>query len=334
MRTSLLVVVMSCVSCGTSGGPGGGAVDLPTSGAGPFLPLDASDPRWSALNTPFVLHDSGADLDTPVVLARGERLTLWVAATRGKATDIERADATRLADGFGDLVPALAADQQWEMGAVTSPSIVPGDPIDPDAPWIMFYGAAGAIGYATSVHGDDWLKAVGPTLTADGREEGTRLSAPSVVRIGNRLRVYYEAAGAIWAAETSYADVAAMRRATWTRLDADNGSALRNPFVQRPPWAHAITAAHARVAMTAAGRLRHDLYLTASMATVGTMTTTSSCGFASSYTGDDFVIAPTPILPLTPATHSPTETPYGAEQLLLYIAQSGARQAVAAATSP
>jgi hypothetical protein len=325
---------MAVAGCGSLGGPGGGAVDLPVSGSGPFSPLDPSDPKWSSLNAPFVLQDSGADLESPFVLARGDQLSLWATTTRMHVTDIERADATKLEVGFGDLAPALASDQQWEAGAVASPSIIAGDPIVPSATWIMFYSAAGKIGFATSVGGDTWMKAIGPTLSADGREEGDMLSSPAAVRIGERLRVYYVAAGAIWAAETSYADVAAMRAVTWTRLDGEPSTARRDPMLTSPSWARGVTGVSARVVETPAGRVRHDLYFSASMPKYTTMTAASSCGFAGSFTGDGFATAAAPIVPLTQPTHAPSETPYRAGALLLFIEQSGARQAVAAATSP
>jgi hypothetical protein len=60
----------------------------------------------------------------------------------------------------------------------------------------------------------------------------------------------------------------------------------------------------------------------------------ATCGFASSFTGDRFETADTPILPLKAATHAPAETPYRDGALLLYIARAGARDAVAAAHSP
>jgi hypothetical protein len=327
----MIVLSFALAACGAIGGTGGGATDLPSSGSGPFQPLAASDPQWSELNAPFVLQDSGADLDSPAVLVDGDKMTIWVAATRNHVTDIERADAARLEDGFGDLTPVLTAGDAWEHGDVASPSLIVGDG---SAPWILFYGAAGAVGYATSADGNSWQKASGPVLLANGAEEGGALTSPAAVRIDDRVRVYYEASGAIWAADTAYADVVARRALTWTRLDGEVATAVRDPMLRRPPWASAVAAVRARVVTTPAGRTRHDLYFTALDATVQTMSATSTCGFAGSYVGTAFEMGGAPIVPLTQATHAPIATSYRAFELLLFASQAGARQAIAAGTSP
>ena len=80
--------------------------------------------------------------------------------------------------------------------------------------------------------------------------------------------------------------------------------------------------------------MRHDLYFTAVTAPTPMQPTISTCGFASSFTGDRFVTASAPILPLKSATRAPAETPYRDGALLLYIERSGAHDAVAAAHSP
>jgi hypothetical protein len=333
-RKDCLGLLLLIAGCGSLGGPGGGASNLPVSGSGPFSPLDPSDPRWSSLSAPFVLQDGDADLDSPFVLARGDRLSLWATTTRSHVIDIERAEADQLESGFGALQPALVADQPWEEGAVQSPSLIAGNPIVPAARWIMFYNAGGAIGLATSTTGTDWSKHDGPTLIADGAEEGDSLSSPAAVRIGDRVRVYYLASGAVWAAEAEYAEVAAMRSVSWTRLDGDTRSSGRDPIITRPTWARAIVGVTAHVTETPAGRLRHDLYFTAASATYMRLSTTTGCGFASSYTGEDFVIAAAPIVPISQPRRGPAETPYRAGALLLFIEQAGARRSVAAATSP
>jgi hypothetical protein len=326
--------MIAAAGCGSIGGAGGGAANLPVSGSGPFRPLDPSDPTWSSINAPIVLHDSGTDFDSPFVLARGDQLRVWLTSTRMQVTDIERAEASRLEVGFGDPSPVLVADQPWEQGAVSSPSLIPGDPIVPAGKWLLFYSAGGAIGFATSIAGDKWVKPGGFTLTANGREEGGQLSSPAAVRIGDRVRVYYTAEGAVWAVEAPYDDVAAMRPVMWTRLDGDATSAARDPIIRAPAWAKTLTGVSARVTETPVGRVRHDLYFTAAMASYMMKTGASGCGFASSYSGTDFATAAAPIIPLGQATHAPSETPYRAGALLLFIEQSGARQSVAAATSP
>jgi hypothetical protein len=324
------------LGCGATGDAGGGASHLPVSGSGPFKPL-APDPALTNINPPFVLLENTADLDDAWVVAYGDQLALWVTARRANVTDIEHADALTLEDGFLPLTQAILPDQAWEAGAVTGPSLIAGDPVVRGAPWVLFYGGGGAIGWATApaiTLGHVWTKAPGPALLANGAEEGVVLASPAVVRIGDRVRVYYLAEGAIWAADAPYEDVVAARAATWTRLDGDPATPERDPMLRAPSWALSIGRFTARAALTPAGRVRHDLYFTAVAAATPAAESVSTCGFASSFSGDRFSTSATPILPLKTATRAPSETPYRDGALLLYIQRAGARDAVAAAHSP
>jgi hypothetical protein len=335
----LMMLVMTlaiAAGCGVTADSGGGAEHLPVSGSGPFMPL-APDPSLDAINVPFVLADSGADLDDPWVVRYGDEMALWVTARRANVTDIEHADSFALEQGFLPLTQAILPDQAWEAGAVTGASLIAGDPVVPHGLWVLFYSGGGDIGWATApaiTLGHKWTKAPGPALLADSAEEGAELSSPAVVRLGDRVRVYYLAAGAIWAAEAPWDDIAAGRATTWTRLDGDPGTPERDPMLVAPSWALSIARFTARADETPAGRVRHDLYFTAVTAPTAAQPSISTCGFASSFTGDRFVAASTPILPLRAATHAPAETPYRDGALLLYIARAGARDAVAAAVSP
>jgi hypothetical protein len=329
-------LLMIASGCGATGGSGGGASHLPVSGAGPFTPLEP-DPAFDQINPPFVLSDNNADLDDPWVVDWGEQMALWVTARRANVTDIEHADSFALEQGFMVLSQAILPDQAWEAGAVAGASLIAGDPVVPNGIWVMFYAGGGALGWATApaiTLGHNWTKAPGPALLADGAEEGTELSSPAVVRLDDRVRVYYLASGAIWAAEASWDDVVAGRATTWARLDGDPATPERDPMLRTPPWATSIGRFTARADKTPAGRVRHDLYFTAVTGATAAQPSISTCGFASSFTGDRFETATTPILPLKSATHAPAETPYRDGALLLYIARSGARDAVAAAHSP
>jgi hypothetical protein len=336
MRARFLALALAVAGCGATPDAGGGASHLPVSGAGPFKPL-SPDPSLDKITPPIVLLDNTADLDDPWVVALGDEMALWVTARRANVTDIEHADALSLEEGFLPLTQAILPDQAWEAGAVTGPSLIAGDPVVPRATWILFYSGGGAIGWATApaiTLGHTWTKAPGPALLADGAEEGTELSSPAVVRLDDRVRVYYLAAGAIWAADAPYADVVAGRATTWTRLDGDPATPARDPMLRAPSWAVSIGRFTARAATTPTGRVRHDLYFTAVTAATSTQESVSTCGFASSFTGDGFATAPAAILPLRSATHAPAETPYRDGALLLYIQRAGARDAVAAARSP
>ncbi|MFI5291040.1 MAG: hypothetical protein ACHQ17_15375, partial [Polyangia bacterium] len=202
--------------------------------------------------------------------------------------------------------------------------------------WVLFYSAGGAIGWSTAADGHSYLKAPGPALFADGAEEGHLLGAPAAVRLGDRVRVYYAANGSIWAAEAPWADIIARRATTWTRIDGDPSTPVRDPMVRGAPYAISVDRPQARAAMTPGGRLRHDLYFTAIIPSLSgpAGTTTTTAGFASSFTGDLFEVAPAPILPAMQVGRSPAETPYQDHAILLYADQFGARQAIAAAESP
>lgn len=328
MRRLLALPLVAALLCGcaSTGDAGGGANNLPVSGAGPFRPLQP-DPDI-AIDAPFVLRDNLADLDEPSVLADGEALAIWVTARRGPVgaveTRIEHADAPRLNDGFGDLELAIAADQGWEAGGVSGPAVLR------DTPWILFYSGGGAIGWATAPDGHAWQKAPGPALTADGLAEGNVLGAPAVTHVGDKIRVYYGAGGVIWAAEAPFADVAERRVTSWTRLDGDPTTPARDPMVSQAPFGVWLDRPSARATRTPAGRVRHDLYFTAYTGTE----TVSTCGFASSFDGDRFVVGSKPILPPLTIVRAPTETPYGPLAVLMYVQRLGSRDSIAAAQSP
>lgn len=335
MRASFALLI-ALAGCGAPGDSGGGASHLPVSGSGPFTPLQP-DPALDMINPPFVLIDGAADLDDTWMVNYGDQIALWVTAHRSNVTQIEHADSLSLEQGFLPLIQAIFPDQAWEAGAVSSPSLVAGDPVVPHGIWILFYQAGGMLGWATApavTLGHKWTKAPGPALIANGGEEGSELASPAIVRIGDRARVYYLAQGAIWAAEAPYADVEATRATTWTRIDGDPSTPERDPMLTPPPWALSLGRFTARAATTPTGRLRHDLYFTAVTAPTATQPSISTCGFASSFTGDRFERAPAPILPLMQPTHAPSETPYRDGALLLYIEHVGARDSVAAALSP
>jgi hypothetical protein len=322
-RTSALlaaVALAALAGCGTEGGEDAPQYQ-PVSGAGPFarLPEGASP---EPLRAPFVLAGVQADLDDPDVVADGAALSVWVTVHHMGATFIGRADAPSIPEGFATLRPALMPGAAWEQGAVASPSIVA------DSPWLLFYAAAGAIGVATSADGESWSRGPGPALSADGGDEGTALGPPAAVRLGDVVRLYYPARGALWAAEAPWADLAAGRAATWTRLDGDPSTPGRDPMVASAPYAVGLGRACARARPTATGRLRHDLYLTAE-----TSAADSTIGFAASYTGDLFQVTPQPIL-APPTARSPAMTLYGDGALLLFIAANGSHDAVGAALSP
>ena len=76
--------------------------------------------------------------------------------------------------------------------------------------------------------------------------------------------------------------------------------------------------------------MRHDLYFTVE---TGLMPPTT-CAFASSFTGVQFEVEPTPILPAKVEARAPIGLAYQNGVTLFYVQQFGARDAIAAAQSP
>jgi hypothetical protein len=315
--------------CGTTGDAGGGSDNLPVSGAGPYKELAPSD-SITQISPPFVLTDSAGDLDHPCAIADGQHLSMWMTTTRKGVTQIGFAEADELTDGFGSIDALFGATQAWEAGAVAGPAVIEGKGGDP---WLMFYGAGGAIGYATSVDGKSWEKQPGPTLTAVA-EEGAGLQPPGAVRIGDRVRLYYadQAGTAIWAADAALAELLSGGSVTWVRLDGKPSTPERDPMVAWTAFGVGFGRVFARAAQTPVGRVRHDLYFAVWTMPAGART---APGFATSFTGDYFQVSAQSIVPRsTDSIRSPTMAPYGAGAVLLYIDKAGVRDAVAAAVSP
>jgi len=320
-RAAISFAFALAAGCGTTGDYAGGAANLPDWGGGTFAPI-AADPAQS-WNAPFVLQQASADLADPDPIASGAAISIWVAVARPGGFAIARADAETLDGGFGALAPALSADAAWEQGAVRGPSVVPG------APWLMLYAAGGAIGAATSPDGAAWSKPPAPALTADGGDEGASLGAPAAIVVGEKLRVYYAAAGAIWAAEAPLADFQAARAPAWTRLDGDPSTPARDPIVRGVPFGGALDRPFARAEPTVTGAIRYTLGFS-----VALPDGTSGSGFAASFDGISFAVQQTPLLPLAPASAAPALVRYGDRPLVFYVGRFGARDAIAVAARP
>lgn len=172
----------------------GGAANLPTSGAGPYLKLPA-DPT-TPVDEPFVLTDRAAHLADPAVIALDDGgFRLWFTRTPvdGGASTIATAE-------LGDLgeppraapAVALAADQAWEAGAVAHPAVLAraGGTLE------LYYqgggqagGDAPAIGRATSSDGGaSWQKDPANPLLADA-------ATPAVIELGGRVLLYHSVPG-------------------------------------------------------------------------------------------------------------------------------------------
>jgi hypothetical protein len=300
-----LVMTLLIAACGTGGDAGGGAQHLPVSGGGPFGVIASQE--GDLIDAPVVLTDP-VDLDDPVVFADGAQLAVWVTAHRNGGDTIEHADAVSLRQGFADLELALAADEPWEGGGISAPSLIRGNP------WLLFYRGAGGIGVATSADAHSWSKLPGPVIPG--------AAPPAAVRLADKIRVYYPKNGGIWAAE------AASETGPFTEI---------GEMVRAVPYGVSLGRVFARAEQTPAGRVRHDLYFTVNAVDEDGVPFTT-CGFAASYDGRNFEVFPTSITDIKLVTRGPTMTPYQSDgvdsALLLFIQRRGARDVVMAGKSP
>jgi hypothetical protein len=299
MRAMLMLTLLGC---GTGGDAGGGASHLPVSGGGPFAPL--APLPGDQIDAPVALEDPGVDLDDPFVLADGAALTVWVTAHPAGGDVIVRADAKSIRQGFGEVELALKADQPWEGGGVSAPSVVP----PADGHWLLFYLAQGGIGYATSLDGHTWQKGPGPLIANVG--------APAAVRMGKEIRLYYVKDGVLEARDNVF----------------DSPSDV-GVVVAGAPFGTSVGRAFARVVATPGGRLRHDLYFT-----VETPTMTRTCGWAASYDALHFDVFAMPIVDPKQDIRACAEAPYETDgidgALGLWIQERGSRAVVFAGKSP
>jgi hypothetical protein len=343
---ALALVTLFTIACGTGADEGGGARGLPIGGGGPFRPLEGD--TTLSINAPYVLTDA-RDVDSPAVVADGDALAIWVArrapapapGTLGAPVEIAHADSPTLLDGFGPLDTALVPSEAWEAGIVDAPAVLPPRTLPGSAtdPWLLAYRGGGGIGLAVAADGHTWRKLPGPVLAANVIEEGNVLGTPAIARLEGAgadgrdgLRLYYVAAGAVWAADANVIpdDRADASRPIFTRVDARPSTPERDPIVAPGAFRFLATIEHvsARSARTATGRVRHDLWISGS---TGVKSPASRCGYAASFDGLAFEASQTPILPKIVDGRGPASTPYRGGALLVYVQRLGSRDAVAAA---
>jgi hypothetical protein len=312
-------------ACGTIAPEGGGANDLPVSGVGPYHVLESDEDTTIA--EPVVLSESAASLDDAQVLARGELLGIWYTRTDGSGrSHIRHVDFDRLEDGpnaFG-ATPFLP-DQPWEQGSVAQPAVI--EARSSEEPWLLFYQSNGAIGYAISLDHLSWDKAIGPALTPSA-EEGPKLASPAAIRLDDTtVRVFYVAADGVRAADASFGDLAMKMPRPFARVPG-----VRVPL-GAAPWLPAIGRITARDVTTAAGRRRHDLFLSGTTGQGVSMV--RQVGMAASWDGTNFAVAAEPFLDAKPpAQWGPSVVAYRAGSLLLYTQTNGALTVIGAALSP
>lgn len=183
-----IVVAATCLAAAACGlgplaGDGGGADNLPTSGAGPYgkLPLDLETPA----DEPTVLADRRADLTDPEMARRDDGgFRVWFQSrVPGGAAEIDYAELPSLTD-LPDVAPhlVLAAELPWEGGEVRAPAaLVDGDQVT------LYYEAGDppAIGRAISSDG-------GASFTRDAEPVIAAARHPSAVLAGDTIYVFFE----------------------------------------------------------------------------------------------------------------------------------------------
>ncbi len=323
MRRTLWALAFLC-GCGALGSVATPEGNLPSSGTAPFTPLEPMP--GDRIDAPVVLSALGTDFDDPAPLMQKGAVELWLTSVRAQAVTIVHTQMQKLADGFSSPERALEADQDWEQGQVRSPTVLAG------SPWFLFYAAGDAIGLATSADGKTWQKAEAPVLTANHAGEGDSLHFPSAVRDGDRVRLYYSAAGAVWAAEAAFTDLETRSVPTFSRLDGNPSTAVRDPMLAGAPYAIEIGRPFARLEKTPTGRNRTDLYFGATLTrATASSDATTNCGVAASFSGYNFAVSASPILAARPATDSPAVVLFSNQLLLLYRQQASGHYAIAAA---
>lgn len=304
MRALLLcaTLALGASACGTTQGASGGGDNLPVSGGGPFRLITTGE--GLGFDPPRLLVDLSGDYDHPVVLRHGDELAMWLTLDKGGTASILHTDTARLEDGFEPPVLALAADQSWEGDRVFGPSVVEGDP------WLLFYATGlGTIGVATAADGHAWQKQSAPIFAPAGRS----VTLPSAVQLGDRIRLYYQEAGVLWAVEAPRAAVVA-GAPTWVEIDGDGRTAQRDPMLIALPFSRALGRVHARAEETPGDRLRHDLFVG-----VTNLEDKPAAGFAASFTGSTFEAFALPIAAV--GVTSPMAIPDG-QRALLFAVQS------------
>ena len=324
------LTVVSVAGCGTLARDGGGAVDLPVSGAGPYN--RQPDP---------LLADLDANLDDSQVFADGDRLIVYLSRRTpdGRST-IVRADPATLTDTSSMFTPMITADAAWESGAVAEPALVPA--LAPGGRSLLFYQAAGRIGLAVgdgttttgNASGAHFTKAAMPVLSALP-EEGAALASPAafVLRTSDgtptdTVRLFYLAGGALYAADASFSALVSLAP-NFVRVDGDPATPARDPMLRAgdASWLKRLGRTTARSLRTAAGSARYDLFVS------GAVDKPSVVGFASSFDALHFSVAATPFLDAKD-DHAPSVTAYNARSVLLFTRSEGIRTIIAAATSP
>jgi hypothetical protein len=275
-----LVVVPVVVHCATLAESAGGDSNLPSSGAGPFRPLAATEVSGVA---PNLLDDQTADYRAPSALALSDGVALYVVMVGAQGNDvIARTRATDdrtfygATEDFGHKPQqVLASDQPWESPDLAHPSVLAvGSGV-----W-LYYASNGSIGLAQSADGLTFTKGGGPVLAADAL--GPIASASVAQLPDGSFDMMFAQGDSIYEATSADGLV-------WQRVDADPSTPVMDPVLGPAPSNTELPPFDTlRVAdpcfsprVTAAGRLQARLLYTGYSEAEGGVT--SAIGFAARY---------------------------------------------------
>jgi hypothetical protein len=335
LKRCVLVFALAPLACGTLAPDGGGANELPESGAGSYTKLKGS--------AGTLLGDARASLDDAQLFVDGEALTVFFTRAPGDGTAaIRRARFPKLGEPASAVDTVLVADQPWEGGFVSQPAVLP--PASDGDPWILCYASHAGIGCAASTDGNTFQK---PRMPVAGNGLSTTASTASSPALFEwpryeagsgevqvsiaRMRLTYLRAGAIWAIDLdrdNTAQLALDPGPTIPSLATPVNGALIAPGAA--PWLESIGRFTARTVHLPTGRDRYDLFLSGASAGLRVV------GFAGSFDGSAFALAANPMLdPKAPEEWAPTVAAYGAAgSLLLFSQAAGSRATIGVAQSP
>lgn len=323
IRVALLGVLIPCLGCGMGlfDEESGGANNLPTQGAGPYGKPDVDFD--TPANEPHVLIDNQASLTDPTALPRDDGgFRIWFARQDddpGPSAEIWRAEIPSIFDlPDVDPVAAMVADQGWEEGHVTEPSIIDRG----NGTLVMFYrGGASSpgIGRADSTDGGrTWQKHGGnPVITG--------ATAPSVALLDGQWSLFFTRPGSpgIFRAESS------------DGLSWNEGT---DPVIShRPDLIGAfdrglVADPHVSARVTAAGQRHYGLFFRGED-TEGD----ASIGYAGSFDGIEWVrfFGPDPILTsLPPSEYGPAAVLGSSTGTLFFSEERQNRQRIGVAVHP
>lgn len=317
-RAASLSVLAAVVSaCGALGGGGGGGNNLPNRGIAPYERVELGDEEAPALHVLVPEDGQLTELREPSGLLEDGRVVLFV-EVRDRATGaghIARTTSDASGTAFSSLAVVLTAADAggWAGERVGAPSVLRA----PEG-WLMAfaYGAGEGFGLARSGDGVQFTVDAEPLLVRDPDAERT-IDSPSLVRLGERLLLYYERVGvdAGAAPDIAFAEIdgaAATRQGTAL---APGIGCLGADGAEDPCWDRAgVGSPEVRLARTATGRELLRLFYTGYSGKRGDL------GFAASFDGADwsrFVF--NPVVAEKADEREATNLRFGDEYLLYFV---------------